>query len=301
MLRVGISRIAAAARLRLRYRTDVLDADCAARIAGYHLTALALIAADPDAEHRRQSLLSAEELRLPARRARRAPPGAARPPGPRAVRAAGRGAPGRRRGRARRPAVDLPGAQRPGQPARTGPAGAGAAPRSGRRGGDRAQPRLDGRRPRHLQGRWRVPAPRAPLPGRPHRDRALPRRVPARADRARQQRHARPGPRHPARASSRSWSTRPTRRTMPRATSASRWPPTSSPTCSSPQAPPGSPRARCASTRACSTTSWPRSTTWGSARARWFPRPARSASTSRCGSWSPRSWSVAGPCWSSRR
>src|SRR6058998_1460128 len=48
--------------LRLRHRTDVLDADCAARIAGYHLTALALIAADPDAEHKRQSLLSAEEL-----------------------------------------------------------------------------------------------------------------------------------------------------------------------------------------------------------------------------------------------
>src|SRR5437879_1356552 len=48
--------------LRLRYRTDVLDADCAARIVGYHLSALALIAADPDAEHKRQSLLSAEEL-----------------------------------------------------------------------------------------------------------------------------------------------------------------------------------------------------------------------------------------------
>lgn len=48
--------------LRLRYRTDVLDETCAARIAGYHLTALALIAADPDAEHERQSLLSAEEL-----------------------------------------------------------------------------------------------------------------------------------------------------------------------------------------------------------------------------------------------
>src|SRR5439155_10446560 len=47
--------------LRLRYRTDVLDADCAAKIAGYHLTALALIAADPDAEHKRQSLLSAKE------------------------------------------------------------------------------------------------------------------------------------------------------------------------------------------------------------------------------------------------
>src|SRR5438034_3777421 len=48
--------------LRLRYKTDVLDADSAARIAGYHVTALALIAADPDAEHARQSLLSAEEL-----------------------------------------------------------------------------------------------------------------------------------------------------------------------------------------------------------------------------------------------
>ena len=57
--------------LRLRYRTDVLDADCAARIAGYHLTALELIAADLDAEHRRQSLLSAEEAPLPARRAGR--------------------------------------------------------------------------------------------------------------------------------------------------------------------------------------------------------------------------------------
>jgi amino acid adenylation domain-containing protein len=48
--------------LRLRYRTDAFDADCAARIAGYHLAALALIAADPDAEHTRQRLLSAEEL-----------------------------------------------------------------------------------------------------------------------------------------------------------------------------------------------------------------------------------------------
>src|SRR5437016_3519619 len=50
--------------LRLRYKTDVLDADCAARIAGYHVTALALIAADPDAEHARQALLSAEERRF---------------------------------------------------------------------------------------------------------------------------------------------------------------------------------------------------------------------------------------------
>ena len=62
VLRVGFSRRDGQLVLRLRYRTDALDADCAARIAGYHLTALALIAADPDAEHGRQSLLSAEEL-----------------------------------------------------------------------------------------------------------------------------------------------------------------------------------------------------------------------------------------------
>src|SRR5207245_9594692 len=48
--------------LRLRYRTEVLDASCAARIDGYYLTALLLMTADPDAEHARQSLLSAEEL-----------------------------------------------------------------------------------------------------------------------------------------------------------------------------------------------------------------------------------------------
>ncbi|MGW2825957.1 non-ribosomal peptide synthetase [Streptomyces sp. NPDC001443] len=49
-------------RLRLRYRTDVLDAPAAERIAGYHLTALALIDADPDADHTARSLLSADEL-----------------------------------------------------------------------------------------------------------------------------------------------------------------------------------------------------------------------------------------------
>ncbi|MPY34464.1 non-ribosomal peptide synthetase [Streptomyces adustus] len=49
-------------RLRLRFRTDVLDARAAERIAGYHLTALALIDADPDADHTAQSLLSAGEL-----------------------------------------------------------------------------------------------------------------------------------------------------------------------------------------------------------------------------------------------
>ncbi|MET8453276.1 amino acid adenylation domain-containing protein [Streptomyces sp. NPDC005209] len=71
-LRVGMRKVRAAgpARhddrlvLRLRYRTDRLDADSVARIAGYHLTALALITADPDAEHAHQSLLSTAELRF---------------------------------------------------------------------------------------------------------------------------------------------------------------------------------------------------------------------------------------------
>ncbi|GAA2729684.1 amino acid adenylation domain-containing protein [Streptomyces nogalater] len=49
--------------LRLRYRTDALDAGAAARIGGYHLRALALLAAGPDSDHGQQSLLSAEEVR----------------------------------------------------------------------------------------------------------------------------------------------------------------------------------------------------------------------------------------------
>ena len=255
------------------------------RIAGYHLTALALMAADPDAEHGRQSLLSDEELRfqldglagprreLPDRRfhelfeQRRAD------------------APGRRRGRARRPAVDLRGAQRPRQPAGAGAAGARAAPRGRRRRGDRAQPGLDGRRPRGLQGRWRVPADRAAFPGRSHRDHAVAGRVPAGADRARQHRHARPGPRLAARRPDDLHRGGLRRGPSPTATWASPWRPTSSPTSTSPPAPPASPRARCASTPGCSTTSTPRSTTWRSAKARWSPRPRRSASTSRCGNW----------------
>ncbi|MGW2638197.1 non-ribosomal peptide synthetase [Streptomyces sp. NPDC001348] len=47
---------------RLRYRTQVLDTDCAARIGGYHLAALRSVTADPDADHTRQSLLSADEV-----------------------------------------------------------------------------------------------------------------------------------------------------------------------------------------------------------------------------------------------
>ncbi|MEU9384481.1 amino acid adenylation domain-containing protein, partial [Streptomyces sp. NPDC048279] len=49
--------------LLLRYRTDVLDAPAAVRIGGYHLTALRLMTAEPDAGHAHQNLLSAEEER----------------------------------------------------------------------------------------------------------------------------------------------------------------------------------------------------------------------------------------------
>ncbi|MFJ9814989.1 amino acid adenylation domain-containing protein [Streptomyces sp. NPDC101151] len=63
-LRVGIRHRDGRLVLRLRHRLDRLDTDAAARIAGYHLTALALIAADPDAEHARQSLLSDDERRF---------------------------------------------------------------------------------------------------------------------------------------------------------------------------------------------------------------------------------------------
>ncbi|WP_037763917.1 non-ribosomal peptide synthetase [Streptomyces sp. 142MFCol3.1] len=63
VLRVGVGPHDGGQVLRLRYRTEVLDAACAARIAGYHLTALALLVADPDARHAHQCLLSGQELR----------------------------------------------------------------------------------------------------------------------------------------------------------------------------------------------------------------------------------------------
>jgi non-ribosomal peptide synthetase component F len=62
VLRVGISDHGRT--LRLRYRTDALDPRYVERIASSHLAALALMVAGVDAEHRRQSLLSADELRL---------------------------------------------------------------------------------------------------------------------------------------------------------------------------------------------------------------------------------------------
>lgn len=48
--------------LRLIYRTEAIDADYVARIAGYHLAALTRLAQDPDGRHARVSLLSAAEL-----------------------------------------------------------------------------------------------------------------------------------------------------------------------------------------------------------------------------------------------
>ncbi|GAA4547382.1 non-ribosomal peptide synthetase [Amycolatopsis samaneae] len=49
-------------RLRIRYRTDVLDAECAARIGGYHHTALTALGTDPDGDHGVRGLLSDEEI-----------------------------------------------------------------------------------------------------------------------------------------------------------------------------------------------------------------------------------------------
>ncbi|MEU7333832.1 amino acid adenylation domain-containing protein [Streptomyces parvus] len=48
--------------LTLTHRLDVMTEEHAARLAGYHLTALTLLAADPDAPHHEQSLLSDDEL-----------------------------------------------------------------------------------------------------------------------------------------------------------------------------------------------------------------------------------------------
>jgi amino acid adenylation domain-containing protein len=64
VLHVGAALDAGQPVLRIRYRTDALDGDYASRMAGYHVSALRLMAADPDAEHARQSLLSAEEHRF---------------------------------------------------------------------------------------------------------------------------------------------------------------------------------------------------------------------------------------------
>ncbi|MEU4097091.1 amino acid adenylation domain-containing protein [Streptomyces sp. NPDC026673] len=64
VLRVGLRPHDGRLALEVRYRTEVLDEEAAARIAGYHLTALTLITADVDAEHARQSLLAPDEACL---------------------------------------------------------------------------------------------------------------------------------------------------------------------------------------------------------------------------------------------
>jgi len=63
VLRVGWCDRGARPVVLSRYRTDTLDAECAARIGGYHLAALGAMTTDVDAEHTRQSLLSPEEVR----------------------------------------------------------------------------------------------------------------------------------------------------------------------------------------------------------------------------------------------
>ncbi|GGI95129.1 non-ribosomal peptide synthetase [Streptomyces brasiliensis] len=62
VLGVGWSDEGGRPGLRVRYRKQVLDAGCAARIGGYHLAALRLMTADANAAHAGQSLLSADEV-----------------------------------------------------------------------------------------------------------------------------------------------------------------------------------------------------------------------------------------------
>ncbi len=64
VLWVGLRWNARRLSLSLRYRTSVLDAASAARVAGYHLSALAAITSGDSASHGDLSLLSADELRF---------------------------------------------------------------------------------------------------------------------------------------------------------------------------------------------------------------------------------------------
>ncbi|MCD7440494.1 amino acid adenylation domain-containing protein [Streptomyces lincolnensis] len=62
VLRVAVARDTAGLSLRLVYDRAHIDAEYVARLAGYHLRALHLLATDPGAPHHRQSLLSDEEV-----------------------------------------------------------------------------------------------------------------------------------------------------------------------------------------------------------------------------------------------
>lgn len=300
VLWVGFSEHGGRAVLRLRYRTDVLDADHAARIAGYHLAALTFIAADPDAEHARQSLLSTEELRFQLEGLS----------GPR------RALPDVRmhelfeqQARVRPDAVVAVHGDRQWTyeelNARANQLGRALLARGLQREGVVAV--VTGRNLDWMAAVLAVfKAGGVYLPVEPHfpadRIAAMLSRAecglvltePGSTDSLDQALDSLPG-------SGSSSSARRTTRAMAATTWASPSRRTNSPTSTSPPAPRESPRERCASTRACSTTSTPRSTTWESTRGRWSPRPPPSASTSRCGNWCPRSWSVGGPCWWSRR
>ena len=62
VLWLSMPREVSGSRLRLRYRTDAVDASAAARLAGYHLAALEAMTEDPGAAHARACLLGPEEL-----------------------------------------------------------------------------------------------------------------------------------------------------------------------------------------------------------------------------------------------
>ncbi len=64
LLAVGLSQRDDQIALQVSYRADALDADQVSRFSGYLLAALSMIAANVDAEHGRQSLLSEEECQL---------------------------------------------------------------------------------------------------------------------------------------------------------------------------------------------------------------------------------------------
>ena len=248
--------------LRLRYRTDVLDAEAAARIAGYHLTALALIAADPDAEHRRAEPALRRGARSSSSRGWPDRAGSCRTAGSTSCSSSG----WRRTRTPSRPCT----ATGSGPTGSSTPAPTGWDERCWRAGCSRegvvavvTERNLDWMaavlavfkaggvylpiEPHFPADRIATTLSRAECglvltePGSTTTlDKALD-SLPGVADALRRR--------------------RPTRRTTPTATSASSSRPTSSPTSTSPPAPPASPRARCASTRACSTTSTPRSTT----------------------------------------
>lgn len=284
VLQVAVLRRSGGCVLRLRYATEVLDEASATRIAGYHLTALRLIAAGPDAAHGRQSLLSPEELRHQT-------DGLAYP---------------------RRELPDLRFHELFAQQARAHPDAVAAVHGDrqctyrdlDRRANRLAHALLDsglGRQDvvavvteRNLD--WLaaflavLKAGGVYLPVEPHfpADRIATMLTRVEAAHVCSPNPAAPprstAPWTPCRGYGRRSSAHSARRTTRSPTPACRSARRISRTSSSPPAPPARPRARWWSTRACSTTSSRRSTTCGSVRTMSSPRPHPSASTFPCGS-----------------